>query len=387
MEERGSCIRNILVGLFVTVIGGIIVVNYEKCNTRPISDNGTKEGKGIPEKTNTISYFPTKEEQKGDQPARVEVRPDIRGNKAPTPDAQNRVNEEKSEQEPQKSENTSSFGKVSKSGSLTFKLINCIQKEQFITCNCQVISDEKDVDLSIYGKNNTRIFDGKTGIEYYPSSIKIGGKSGGGAYYGTKKTVVAGYSTEIILEFQDIKNVVTSISKLELTINQAHTGTGTNKIEFRNIKVQINNGDVREAEPSIKAPKLTAITKAKSGELTFNYNKCKQFGDIVTCTCTVESEDRDVDLSIYGKDNTRILDGKSGKEFYPSIIKIGGKTGGGAYYGTKKTIVQGYSTEIIFEFQNVNVPIDVISKLQMTINRAHTGTGTNNVEFRNISMN
>lgn len=94
----------------------------------------------------------------------------------------------------------------------------------------------------------------------------------------------------------------------------------------------------------------------------------------------------DVELSVFGKDKTRVLDGDSGKEFNPISIEIGGKTGGGAYYGTKKTIVAGYPVDINIEFGQVGIPVKVISKLQMTINRRHTGTGSDNVEFRNIQV-
>ncbi len=388
MTERKNYFKEIIIGLFITVVGGITVNRCQKYidaqekmeqddssvvepnssnNEPPIISNPLEatinkpnSGTNAEPQASTTSNIPS---QRVNPQEVVEVKP-------PTPSS--------------KSFNS----KIAKSGNLTFQIVGCKQDGQYVTCHCHVKSEDMDVDLSIMGQKLTRIIDGRTSKEYYPSSIKIGGKTGDGAYGGTKKTIVEGYPVDIFIDFEGVNDEIGKIAKLEMTINQAHTGTGSNKVEFRDIPVGTQkSNEVVEEKVKKELPKLIPVKMAKSGELTFNLKECTQTGQFINCLCTVESEEMDVDLSIMGQKLTRILDGASGKEFYPGSIKIGGKTGGGAYSGTKKTIVGGYPADIIIEFEKVNVPVSIASKLQMTINRAHTGTGSNNVEFRNIPVN
>lgn len=133
-------------------------------------------------------------------------------------------------------------------------------------------------------------------------------------------------------------------------------------------------------------PPLKAIETLKKDNLTFELLECKQMGQLMRCVCQVTSEEIDSDLSVFGKEYTRIFDAESGKEFYPTSIDIGGKKDGGAYYGTRKTIVAGYPVKITIEFGGVNILVKTISKLEMTINQRHTGTGSNKINLRNIPV-
>jgi len=125
-----------------------------------------------------------------------------------------------------------------KKDKMSFKLLDCKQTGQTIKCRCQVKSDGMDVDFSVMGQNHTRIFDASNGREYNTTSMDIGGKTDGGPFSGAGKTVIDGYPVEMIIEFGPVQGQVKLISKLEMEINQAHTGTIWNKIDFRNIPVK-----------------------------------------------------------------------------------------------------------------------------------------------------
>ncbi len=265
--------KEIIIGLFITVVGGILVLKYQKYQEAQEKQQMTeKETRGVSLDTGSQTQSSLEEGNSTEPKANSKPRKDL------PVSSEEKIYPEPEIVKPQPETPQQINSSTAKSGNLTFNLVGCNQTEQFISCHCKVKSEDRDVDLSIFGKDKTRIIDGNSGKEFNPISIKIGGKTGGGAYYGTKKTIVEGYPVDILIEFGDVTFPVENISKLEMTINQAHTGTGSNKVEFRNILIGNGIGQKETVSKArSEAPKLTPRETAKVGELTFKLKKCSQF--------------------------------------------------------------------------------------------------------------
>lgn len=132
------------------------------------------------------------------------------------------------------------------------------------------------------------------------------------------------------------------------------------------------NSNNNNVVTSKSTPQLPAISKVTKGEVTFELFECKQSGQNIRFQFQVRSDNKDVDLSVYGGGYSRIIDGVTGNEFNPQSVKIADKE-------EQKTLIAGYPVKLIIEFNNVNIPISIISKLEMA-------TNVGPIEFRNIKV-
>lgn len=140
--------------------------------------------------------------------------------------------------------------------------------------------------------------------------------------------------------------------------------------------VEISESDLYRSE----TPKSKVNDMTKVGNLVFQLKESRQYGQIVRLIFMVESEDKDVDLRIYGANNSRIIDAATGKEFHPSIITIADKSG----IQPQKILIEGHPIKLIIDFEKINTTIETISKLEILINQ---GIGDMKVEFRDIVVN
>ena len=131
--------------------------------------------------------------------------------------------------------------------------------------------------------------------------------------------------------------------------------------------------------------KPAPISTFKTDKLTFELAGCQQEGQTVSCQFRVTSFNEDIDLVVYGDQYSRILDGKTGSEFYARNIRIAEKSGNASYGVTQKTIVSGFPVDMIIRFGKVNASVGVISKMEFLL--GHGDGNEIKAEFRNIDVN
>lgn len=148
------------------------------------------------------------------------------------------------------------------------------------------------------------------------------------------------------------------------------------ELEGKTVTSGTNSTSIGSVVNSKTTSQLPTISKVTKGEVTFELLECKQSGQNIRFQFQVRSDNKDVELGIYGGGYTRIIDGASGNEFNPESITIADKA-------NNKTLIAGYPVKLIIEFNNVNIPISNIAILEMLINR---GSTDEKVEFRNIKV-
>jgi hypothetical protein len=126
-------------------------------------------------------------------------------------------------------------------------------------------------------------------------------------------------------------------------------------------------------------PSASPIGKATVQDVTYELLECKQSGQTIRCQFQIKSESKDEDVSIWGLSYTQILDSATGREFDAETVTIAEKTGNGSSKGARKLLIAGYPVKATVDFGNVNIPITIISKLQL-------GTGRGPAVFRNVKM-
>jgi hypothetical protein len=117
---------------------------------------------------------------------------------------------------------------------LVFDLLGCKQNGRMIDCNLKVTNNGRsDLELHIYGGDNTRIFSAANGVEYNPIALKLAENADDGEVV---KSIVAGSSVGASVTFGNVTEVLSKISKIE--IRSHASGSGYFNAEFRNIAVK-----------------------------------------------------------------------------------------------------------------------------------------------------
>ncbi|MBC6995162.1 hypothetical protein QWY85_05530 [Neolewinella lacunae] len=120
-----------------------------------------------------------------------------------------------------------------RNNSMVFELMSCAQSGQNMECVLQVTPRTKDVNLTIYLENGTRIFAAENQNEYLPAEIVLGDKSS--TSYRVEKTLIANYNVRLTFRFSQVQQRINSIAAFAMHCWDSESGYYN--VEFKGVSV------------------------------------------------------------------------------------------------------------------------------------------------------
>ena len=126
------------------------------------------------------------------------------------------------------------------SGDFLFELHSCVLRGKNLTCNFTVTNDldsDRTLGLLIYWGSCSRFFD-EEGNEYISKSGQLGSESGTPGISGFGRTLISGVKTKAALEFEGIPPGVKLIKLLRVVFDSPHGRMNHLNADFRDVPVQ-----------------------------------------------------------------------------------------------------------------------------------------------------
>jgi hypothetical protein len=221
-------LKQIVAGLFCTVIGGIILFVIIERDVRPalitpaasVENTGSRPAASAPVKRTGIvaatAETPSEASRNGKVPAES-------------------VTEDKHPETPIRDTYERVF-----SGDFLFELQSCVLRGKNLTCSFTVTNDldsDRTLGLLIYWGPCSRAFD-EEGNEYLSQSGQLGSESGTPGISGFGHTLISGVKTKAALEFEGIPSHVKLIKLLRVMFDSPLGRMNRLNADFRDVPVQ-----------------------------------------------------------------------------------------------------------------------------------------------------